>query len=59
MKLYSASNIVKLMHRQSFADWYEHRFIPALEGREGFEDIDLEAEFENMLVGKGIEVEAA
>jgi len=58
MKLYSASDIVKLMQKQSFADWYENTFIPDLEGDEGFEDVDPVAELEHLLVGKGIKVEA-
>ena len=59
MKLYSASDIVKLMEKQSFTDWYEEIFIPYIEGEEGFEDVDPVAELEHLLVGKGIEVEAA
>ena len=34
MKLYSASDIVKLMEKQSFTDWYEEIFIPYIEGEE-------------------------
>lgn len=58
MKLYSAANIVKLMEKQSFVNWYEEVFIPYIEGEEGFENVDPVAELEQLLVGKGIEVEA-